>query len=149
MRSDHSHFNSKWLNSWFCEHSVDTRFLSPTWPWLSAKYWKIRPLKWSCFFVPPVLLLSFNIGLKIADYDVIKIHQFWCYDYWKSVKGLFNQIYPHSPILAKSIRPKDRTWKSLIAQASLWCLDPCSSGLDLQEINFFSPSIKVGTTVKK
>ena len=50
----------------------------------------------------------------------------------------FNFSLWKAPILAKSIRSKDRTWESLIVQASIWCVDPCSSGLDLQELQKFS-----------
>ena len=46
-----------------------------------------------------------------------------------------NGFQNHSPILAKFIRSKMRTWKSLIVQASpRYVLDACSSGLDLQEL---------------
>ena len=55
----------------------------------------------------------------------------------------------HSPIFAKFIRSKMRTWKSLIVQASPWCVDPCSCGLDLQELQKkFCPWTKGGTSVK-
>ena len=55
----------------------------------------------------------------------------------------------HSPIFAKFIRSKMRTWKSLIVQASPWYVDPCSCGLDLQELQKkFCPWTKGGTSVK-
>ena len=43
-----------------------------------------------------------------------------------------------SPNLAKSIRSKTITWESFFVQASLWCVDLCSSGLDLQELKKIS-----------
>ena len=42
---------------------------------------------------------------------------------------------PHSPILATSIWSKE----SLIVLASIWCVNPCSSGLDLQELKKIQP----------
>ena len=42
-----------------------------------------------------------------------------------------------------------RTWKSLLVQASPWCKDPCSCGLDLKELQkIFCPWTKGGTSVK-
>ena len=65
-------------------------------------------------------------------------------------EGLFSQgLLIHSPIFAKFIRSKMRTWKSLIVQASPWYVDPCSCGLDLQELQkIFCPWTKGGTSVK-
>ena len=62
---------------------------------------------------------------------------------WQSFHGNHLQLFwlmgqCHSSILAKSIPSKDRTWESLIVQASIWCVDPCSSGLDLQELKKIS-----------
>ena len=70
--------------------------------------------------------------------------EFW--PYWID----FNQYFAfHSPIFAKFIRSKMRTWKSLIVQASPWYVDPCSCGLDLQELQKnFCPWTKGGTSVK-
>ena len=54
----------------------------------------------------------------------------------------------HSPILANFIRSNVRTWKIWIVQASPWCVDPCSSGVDLQELKkFFCWWTKGGTSV--
>ena len=58
-------------------------------------------------------------------------------------------MVPHSPIFAKFVRSKMRTWKSLIVQAFPWYVDPCSCGLDLQELQkIFCPWTKGGTSVK-
>ena len=42
--------------------------------------------------------------------------------------------HSHNPILANFIRSNVRTWKIWIVQASPWCVEPCSGGLDLQEL---------------
>ena len=54
----------------------------------------------------------------------------------------------HNPILANFLRSNVRTWKIWIVQASPWCVDPCSSGVDLQELKkFFCRWTKGGTSV--
>ena len=62
-------------------------------------------------------------------------------------EDLFN-IFCHNPILAKFIRSKMRTWKSLIVQASPWYVDPCSSGLDLQELKKILPMDQRGDLIE-
>ena len=44
----------------------------------------------------------------------------------------------HNPILSNFIRSNVRAWKIWIVQASPWCVEPCSGGLDLQELRKIS-----------
>ena len=44
----------------------------------------------------------------------------------------------HNLILANFIRSSVRTWKIWMVQASPWCVEPCSGGLDLQELRKIS-----------
>ena len=64
------------------------------------------------------------------------------------IKNFLITLLWHSPILANFMRSNVRTWKIWIVQASPWCVDPCSSGVDLQELKkFFCRWTKGGTSV--
>ena len=77
-------------------------------------------------------MLTWPHRLNFVHQDCKPKWMVWFYDFAWICNAL-----SHSPILATSIRSKDRTWESLIVQASIWCVDPYSSGLDLQELKKF------------
>ena len=93
-------------------------------------FWGVAPLQSRLPYINSIsqLLVSRNTSELV--------HCVWT-QLWFAISAISLQILPclaPSPNLAKSIQSKDRTWKSLIVQASPWYVDPCSSGLDLQEL---------------